>query len=233
MSPLRQFWLNYRVYIIAIILVTTIVGIGLSIYFSYQKVTVNFTQTKPGFAVNIYKTDTSSNEISPDKLIDQNNLVKTVEEDSTFKLKAGNYVWETKGTSDYQRETGQLIITTKPQTITVNPVYTDTKLKSLLAEESPAIQKLIATAIPGIGTAYRTTTGRLYQNGEWYGTIIYPNLSTEALRTNYVDTFRLVAHKANGMWKIVTLPPDLVLTTKAYPNIPRTVLVDVNNMKFQ
>jgi hypothetical protein len=216
--------------ILIVLVLLAVGGIGWSLYASYQQVTVSFTQTKPGFAVNIYKTAGPTGETSATELIKAGSLVKTVESDDSFKLKSGSYAWETTG-NDFQRQTGTLELKQTPLVIVVNPKYTDTKLASLLIQEKPALQKLMGT-IPGVGTSFKTNDGKLYQDGTWYGAIIYPNVSAETLRTSYVDVFHVVAHKESGNWKIITNPPDLALSTRTYLNIPRDILVDVNKMTY-
>ena len=232
MESLVLIWSRYKAVIVIFFLVLILTLIGWSIYASYQKVTFTIAPNKPGLTVNVYKNDVDNDEASPESLVKADNLVKTVDTSSTIKLKQGHYIWQTAGSNDYTRQTTKFVLKNEAISFEINPTMTDGKLTSLLKTESPAVQKAILASVLGISPTYQLGAGKLYDNGEWYGTIIYPSKPFEFLSTNFVDIYRVVAHKDNGVWKVVTNPPELSLSAKKYTTIPRDILSDVNKQKY-
>lgn len=180
----------------------------------------------PGFTVKVYKGSGEGNQ----ELLEEN-LVATVTQNQTLSLREGKYLIRGGPAPDF-RVVYEEVELKDNSSVTLSPEYSDDKLATLLQQESSAIQQAIRSGVYGFNDSYRLGPGRLYSLGEWYGTIIYPNLSSEELRLQYVDVFRLVMKKENGNWKLVTEPPQLVLGAPDYPEIPKDVLNSVNDQKL-
>lgn len=208
--------------ILVILVITILVILGAVNIFinnkkSYQLVSISVTDNTPGVKLNIYK-------------IDKNNktLVKTIPAvSSDFKLKKGTYDIITKG-NGYQETTYKIKLKTKPETISVNPSYTKDKLSELLKEEQPAIISTINNTFPQTKSTYDIEEGALFILGQWYGTTIHIKQTTEQEREGYIDRYKIILKKESDNWKVVTSPPEIILSKIKYPKIPREILVEVN-----
>jgi len=45
-----------------------------------------------------------------------------------------------------------------------------------------------------------------------------------------LDTLRIVLEKKNGAWIVASDPPNIILSTVNYPNIPKAILDAVNSL---
>jgi len=203
--------------------------LGISYIRSFQKVEFRFVGNA-GVKASIYRAVSSDHETDAAAAANKKNLVREVSNNQTIKLKKGDYVIATSGNKDYASQDVTLSLNNTKQTITIDPEYTVAKLGTLLKQQRAALQQAIVTALPAAIHNYTVGEGHLYQHGDWYGTTLQPKLSAEQLRVNYVDIYRLVAHKEKSGWKIITLPPELSLSRIKYPTIPRDILVDVNKL---
>ncbi len=184
----------------------------------YYNLSIEVETSVPGYEVQVF-SGASNDSGEP--------IVKTTES-QTFSLRSGEYV-VVGGTAPDFSPTSQTIALNEDISISTRPVYSDLKLSNMLDSELPAIQQAIRSSVSGFSDEYKLGRGRLYDLGQWYGTIIYPNLSAEQLRVQYVDVFRLVMKKEGGKWTLATNPPRLVLGQPNYPNIPFEVLNNTNN----
>jgi hypothetical protein len=218
---------------LAIFIIVLVVLVGATIGYNYlksfQKLTVVIGSDIPSLKVSVYKLPPGGHESGP--LSDfkaPKYLVRETTSSTTFKLKKGEYLVSSSGNNDYVEQDEEVHLD-QPQQAKVDPQYTATKLASQLKQEASAINQAIAGAVPGVAN-YTVAGGKLYQRGEWYGTVLTVKQTAEQARTSYTDIYRLVAQKQNGTWKVVATP-DLNLSIVTYPSIPRAVLVDVNKMK--
>ena len=209
-----------KMLVILVITIFVILG-AVNIFFnnkkSYQLVSINITDNTPDVKLNIYK-------------IDKNNkiLVKTVPAvSSDFKLKKGTYDIITIG-DGYQKITYNLKLGAKPEAIAVNPSFTKDKLSELLKEERPAIISTINNAFPQTKSTYDIEGGALFILGQWYGTTIHIKQTTEQEREGYIDRYKIILKKESDNWKVITSPPEIILSKIKYPKIPREILVEVN-----
>ena len=70
--------------------------------------------------------------------------------------------------------------------------------------------------------------GKLLGDGSWYVTTIK---EPQANQWSFPkDTYRVVLHRAAGVWKIVA-GPGLVFSYDDYPNIPKEVLKSANDLE--
>jgi hypothetical protein len=117
----------------------------------------------------------------------------------------------------------------KPQTIQKadKPLPTRTELEALLVTEQSEIKTTLTAEYPAISTLYVVTPGKLYERGEWYGTTL--TLKAPDQLSNSRDTLRVLMQKKDGKWTVRTGPPQLLLSTKEYPDVPKSVLQDINS----
>lgn len=200
------------------ILLVAIFGISavLRHFNSFQKLTVS------------YKSDVSSVELYQG--VNQNGnfratgqKLQTVASGETYKLKKGLYILRPSGE---KIDTSDVAVTldTIPVEKTISPNFSTEYLKTLLGDEEASIQAAILLSNPSLSVLYKINPGTLYKHGEWYGT----TLSYKGPDSLSRDTLRLVAHKTGGSWTVATNPPQISLSAKNHPSVPRDVLVAVN-----
>lgn len=195
---------------------------------SAQKLSIIFANESTGIKATVYRVTLDNHEVGYENRIDKDNPVREFVAAEEVTLKKGEYVLITSGNEDYIKRVINFTLDDKPETITINPEYSETKLSALLKTDKDVLKKLISTSYPRIINSYDVSDGKLYQNGDWYTTILYPKQTEEQKRLGYVDVYRLVAHKKSGVWKIITDPPELIVNIHNYPTIPRDILVDLN-----
>lgn len=183
---------------------------------SFQRITVRTSQDATGSTVKIYK-----------KEADQQPVAENIGLDTETKLKKGIYVVEFSG-SDYEKQRIDVTLGESPQTVVITPRYSQNKLGDMFSAEKPDIYRVIHREIPQTTDNFEISEGKLYQLGEWFGGKIHQRQTSEEERQGYIDTFRVVLKKENGEWKIVTDPPEIIISHVKYPDIPRDILVDLN-----
>ena len=110
--------------------------------------------------------------------------------------------------------------------IVATPTPKQTKidlLKQLQLEES-TILGVLTTAYPKITTDYNIAEGKLYDKGEWYGTTLTYRGKENLSR----DTLRVLMQKKQGLWVLRTTPPQILLSTVEFPDVPKSVLMQIN-----
>lgn len=98
------------------------------------------------------------------------------------------------------------------------------QLEQKLTVELPVITSVLTHAYPKIATDYTMSKGQLFDEGEWYGT----TLNYRGNDTLNRDTLRVLMQKKNGVWMIRTTPPQILLSTEQFPDVPREVLQTIN-----
>ncbi len=143
-----------------------------------------------------------------------------------IKVSKGNYLLKYTGSDGYSSDYRKIDVSNKPVYISLDPDYSQQKLSSILGEEFESIKNVLNTKYKNINE-YNIQKGKLYKKGQWYATTLQYIGSDES---NY-DTLRLVMEKKDGKWVLVTNPPNIVLGSKDYPNIPLDILQDINNVQ--
>jgi hypothetical protein len=142
----------------------------------------------------------------------------------TVRLPKGPYFISYKGSGDYASGDISTNLGDIKKTITISPTYSQSKLSSMLDNEYSAIKLVLVNKYKNLNL-YDVQKGKLYKQGEWYGTkLIYKG--SDAFNS---DTLRVVLHKVNGSWVVASDPPSISLSSILYPDIPTDVLSDVNN----
>ncbi len=209
-----------KLFIILVIVVFIILG-AVNIFInnknSYQFVSINIADNVPSVKLDIYKLDNNNK-----------TLVKTIPATSSeFKLKKGTYDIITIG-DGYQKITYNLKLGAKPEVIAVNPSFTKDKLSALLKDEQSTIMAVIKSAYPQTKSTYDIEEGSLYILGQWYGTTLHLKQTVEQEREGYIDRYKIILKKESDNWKVITSPPEIILSKIKYPKIPREILVEVN-----
>lgn len=121
---------------------------------------------------------------------------------------------------------GALTAPTQQKTATVSqtPKTEKTDLKALMESEFPTINGVLLAAYPKVGTDYIIGNKQLLGDGRWFGATLTYKGSDTANR----DTLRVLLEKKDNLWVLRTNPPEPLLSTKKYPDVPKTVLQTIN-----
>lgn len=185
---------------------------------------VSFSESANGVVASIYKVDTSDDSLDFDK----DKPLAQMTSSATIDLKQGSYVVLASGDGfAEQREVIELGET--PEEVQVNPDYSAERLEDLLKNEENAALRILQSGVPDLTSGeYRIYDGRLYKQGQWYGTVITKNATDKQREQGYYDVFKVVLEKNDGEWALITKTPLLHIGQPDYPNIPLSVLTDIN-----
>jgi len=183
---------------------------------SYKKVVIKGENIK---SISIYsgKKLDSGNDDKP--------MIENAQLDHPYKLKQGDYVVFYEGVDGYDSRYVDFKLSESKQVVELKPSLTDEKLEELLKQERPSVVKSLDEKYKKINQ-YTIQIGKLYKNGEWYGTTLINKSKYSPNR----DTLRVVLHKEDGKWTVATDPPYIYLSKFSYPNVPEDVLSDVNSL---
>lgn len=200
--------------IVIIIAITT----GINYLNTFQKVTVTY-DTSLVSKLELYPAaDTRG-------LVTTGDSTQTIESGKEYFLKKGVYALKPQG-EKVDTSLIKLQLGDRPVVRSLDIDYSQQALESLLATEQDTIVKSIMSSNIGIPALYRVNQGKLYHHGEWYGsTLSYGG--TEELRR---DTLRVVVKKEGDTWKVMTNPPQIILSKLEYPAIPVSILQKVNSI---
>lgn len=230
MSPAIIRKLAVLMTILVVIVVAVLLGFGH--LHSFQKLRITVKTKATNLKISLYRLppESSTHEIAPEKFLTRENLLQEVRDGEILKLKKGHYMVVSSGNADYTDQKSEIGLDENPETVVVDPVYTPVKLATNLASERSSLLQVINPVLGPSAAAYTIDMGKLYLTGEWYGTTLKPKQAAEAddAGLGYVDIYRLVAHKENGSWKVITKPPELFLSHVKYPDVPRDILIDIN-----
>lgn len=134
----------------------------------------------------------------------------------------GNY--SVKYTGKYPYDSGEFIIDTSKDKIVIYPYFSKKKLESIVEQEAPSIKKLLTDSYNNIDM-YDIQKGKMYFYGDWYAT----TLQYKGSDPLYSDSLRIVFQKIKGEWVVATNPPGITLSKYSFPDVPETILRDINN----
>lgn len=161
--------------------------------------------------------------ISPEDSLEKNTTLKYGEKN---RVKKGSHILTIQG-SEIQTVKKRVNLTDSPLVEEVYISYSKEQLDKILRRESRSIRKVIERDVPAVkNPIYVIEDEKLYRTGEWYSAIITKN--TEQTTETYSDRFKVILQKKEGSWKVITNPPDIVISQELYPNIPREILIAVN-----
>lgn len=119
---------------------------------------------------------------------------------------------------------GVVPIDTSTKSVTINPDYSAERLNKMLVSEISALTTAILASGTSIDTLYTINQGSLSHFGEWYFTTLTYKGSSEDTSS---DTLVVGLQKKDGVWE-ATLPPDIIFTTAAYPDVSREFINAAN-----
>ncbi len=201
-----------------IFLVTLLVGVlgGVLWFVSYQR---SFGNIKIVLDENvgavIYKQPGEDENENPPVLV-------SFTKEFVGKLKDGIYVVENEASADFSKESTSFEVKDDTQ-VDIKVSYSTNKLAGLLVQEQTNINEAFTKKYPELPGGYRLGQGKLFEKGNWYGALVIPN-------NNELDFLRFVMQKGSDKWELVTQPPDIILSSVIYPDIPRAVLQAVNSL---
>lgn len=114
--------------------------------------------------------------------------------------------------------------TIKQPTKTVELAPTKDQLDERLDKELPALSAALTAAYPTIPNEYIIDRGKLYGNGEWYGT----TLTYKGADVDNRDTLRVLMQKKDNIWVVRSTPPKPLLSSKVFTDVPKKILNDIN-----
>lgn len=185
-------------------------------WLSLKTLTVNFSGVS---SVEIYSASSleSGKPASPIAKIDSSGQSK--------KLRPGEYKISYAGNKDYQSGFMPVVVD-QNKSITISPGFSDARLNKILAIERPAIIQAIKADHPEVSNLYEIQPGKLYENGEWYGTVLVYRGNDQFNS----DSLRAVLKKESGKWVVKSEPFYIYLSRYSYPDIPLEILKSVNAM---
>lgn len=176
-------------------------------------------------SVSVYKTGDINNGGA------EKPVAKTTFSGQQIKIPEGQYTLYYDAAQNYESKYVEVNLNEKRQVVSLSPGYSSGYLEGLLADESGSINAAIMKKYPEAGVRYTIQSGKLFGNGDWYGTtLVY---KTENLRPQdlfKVDSLRIILKKEGGAWVVKTDPPDISLSKYTYPAIPEDILSEVNSM---
>ncbi len=208
---------NITLFAITIIVIVGLIAAGFAFkyYTSFRNVTIITKQ--PNLTADIYARNPNSDESNLDTKLG------TVKGTKVFSLQPGKY-YAVPQDATYDQSQISFTVDTKDLTITVDPGYSEKYLTQKLNQELTAIKNVIATKYASIISGYTINQGKLYLDGTWYGTTIVQRSPGPG---QLGDTYRTVLHKVNGTWQIAAIP-EIVITAPEHPDIPASILTDLN-----
>ncbi|MFZ2545302.1 MAG: hypothetical protein WAW80_04960 [Candidatus Saccharimonadales bacterium] len=105
-----------------------------------------------------------------------------------------------------------------------SPKITKESLDIKLKQELPTITTVLTTAYPKATIDYTMIKSQLFGEGEWFGAL----LSYHGTDTLNRDTLRVIMQKKDGAWILRTTPPEIILSAKKYPDVPKSILQTIN-----
>lgn len=112
----------------------------------------------------------------------------------------------------------------QPPSPSSTPTQKKVDLGEQLKKEQKTILGVLTAKYPKIKTEYVINQGKLYDQGQWYGT----TLTYRGKDTMNRDTLRVLMQKKDGIWVVRTTPPAPLLSTIEYPDVPKSVLHAIN-----
>lgn len=210
-----------------LIIVIVVIAVGVfgiyGNYFNKQNLDIVFSNNNTGLLLDIYKGragDDISNPAESD--IVANNISKNV----TLHLKNGSYRIVSKNNPSFEKIDIKTYLDHKPNSVRINPSFSEVKVKELLNTERPNILKTLRSNYPNIDKLYTVNEGNLYYLDRWYGT----TLSSKNSDITNNDTLRLILEKKDGVWELITKPPDIILSKVQLNNVPQDIIDKVNNL---
>jgi hypothetical protein len=171
----------------------------------------------------VFTFDTTKGSIT---LTDSAKKVYTPAANEEIRLKKGEYTLSKSG-DNIAKSNSMLTINDNSSSIAIDFSYTDKYLETLYEAQQIDIYSAILQEYPAIKSDYTITGGRLYNQGEWFGAALTYNNRQSTNR----DTLRILLHKQDDKWDVISKPPTPILSKADYPDAPYDTLKAVNRVK--
>jgi hypothetical protein len=205
---------RYRLLLLAVLVIIGLAGVLLYVM-SLQTLTVNYVNAS---TVEVYRSKSLEGDDNPKP-------VKTLEQSGqSIKLRRGTYTIHYVGSTGYDSKYVEVTLS-KNREITIKPDFSEEKQAEIAAAELPAIVGVLSAKYPKT-SLYAVKPGKILRDGEWY----LASLQYQGPDQNNSDSLKAVFHRENGTWVLKTLPPSIVLTEFAFPDIPSAVLKEANDL---
>lgn len=119
--------------------------------------------------------------------------------------------------------------TQKPTQTLVQKTPTPKPIKKLTLEEKlkyelENIIGILTSKYPKIATDYTVINTKLYKDGQWFSALLQYRGGDTINR----DTLRVLMQKKDSTWIVRTEPPEISLSVKKYPDVPKDILKSIN-----
>ncbi len=118
-----------------------------------------------------------------------------------------------------------VVVNGKKESIKLDPNYSNQHLEELLEPEIQPIHDLIKQTYSPLINNYQIDRGKLLGKGDYYATTII-ELSAYYTRK---DTYRIILKKIDNGWQTLG-KPEIVVNKYNYPDVPRNILSEVNDL---
>lgn len=207
----------------AVFLVVTGLLTGVKNYFgSFQKITISVKNPANTYSLELYKAIDKEDEITKN-----GEKLQTITSNTTLKLKKGIYVLVPKG-DNLDTKWINFTLANTPKTITLDIPYSEDYLIKQVTSELAELNNVITSANPFISILYDIQRGQLYGKAEWYGTTLTPKNDFSENRNG--DVLRVLLHRENNKWVLLSDPPKIILSAPNFPNVPLDVLEAINKL---
>lgn len=202
-----------------IIIVILLIGLGgLAFYFTSTASSVQIKIDRPAKAKIVKRAQKN-----PDSLA-AGAVVATFQSSYSGKLKNGSYavIVDDPG---YQIQAKDFTVNSKPVTLELTVKAAPAVLDQSLQAASQTIDTAFRSFLKSKGLSedsYTLQSGQLYGSGEWYGALIVPKTGG--------DTLRIVLKKTGQSWSVATDPPNIIVSSVVFPDIPIEILRAVNSL---
>jgi len=192
-----------------------------TIYSSYHRLHITTTSNT---LVRVYEA--SRGDGSTELSYDPDSLVGEATGSKDFRLRDGRYIVVVPKQQDYKELRKAILIKGQDKTLKLEPEFSDEKLNKLLTpDELAKITATLSAKYPRI-RLYSISPGKLYKQGQWYATTLLYKDQSDIFNS---DTLRVILHKKDSVWNIVTDPPEIIISKVVYPDIPGDIVDDIND----
>lgn len=207
-------------YLGGLVLLIGLAVFGVNYYLSLRILTINYKNIN---SVTVYSTKKLNSG-------SQKSVKKISHSGEEIKLPKGDYTLHYDAAKNYESLFVKIHLTRNHQVINLSPSYSDEYLDKMLSGELENIDGAILQRYPQAQQLYTIQRGKLYGQGNWYGTTLTYKGNALGSSLFQTDTLRIILQKKDGQWNIETNPPYILLSRDEYPNVPEDILRSVNAM---
>jgi len=201
--------------------------VGINYVRSFNTLTIKFSSKNTGLVVDIYNTGPDTVD-EADQLNKKNLVAENITSEKKLRLKKGSYSVVSRKNDAYEQFNKKISLYQGSQEITVESYFSQSNLDKLLAGEKSVIEASLISKYPRIKGQYIFENERLFHFGDWYGTTL-KYVSTDS---NNSDTLVAVLKREGDVWKVITSPPNLFVSTKDHPEIPLDIANELNQKVY-